>query len=702
MITDGHEVPLKTINLPQRREVAVNMTDLMQMREAAQEVTDVLTLPPWWPTSNLAIAGIECTQATQFFRFNGQGSGSGTDNSLPLIAEKATILRVYPNLLGWRWLPNPTSVTGIVSYAQVGGSTFPNLAPINGPLSPIPAGAIDRGNAEQTLNFRIPAANCRGVLQVTVTLFDPSQPGNPTYTSPSVTFYSSFGVVPRVRIHGVLIHYTGRGLNIANPSGFDLINTLAYIGKTYPISGFNYTACDVVEFNGDLTVGGGGGCGTGWNQLFNMLWNMRAASGTNDVFVGLLPSGVPTSGVIGCGGGGVAIAYIGAGSVLAQEVGHAFGRAHAPCGNPGNPDPNYPTYNSYPSGSIGEYGFDNETSQVFNPSTTFDFMSYCGPTWISPYTYVGLMNGIITSMASGNAERTSEVAVAHENLHLNFRVHLDGRVELLPSFHLSGQAPSSEMGDRSPVSCRLLNADGQITVVHHCHYNDPHQDPDGPYVEFHEVVLWAPDTRSIAFVREGKVIYTFELEGQAPEVKMLATTRTEKRADLMRIEWEGKHPEKDLTYLLRYSADEGKKWRVVAADLTETSQVINLELLPGGERCKFQVVASSGIRTALAETEPFPVPEKPRQAYVLLPECDARFMEGRAVILRGGGFSPDFETSLHADVQWSSDIDGDLGVGYELILHTLSVGQHKITLSVADGLGGKATSSVEIVVKPKE
>ncbi|HEX9131871.1 MAG TPA: hypothetical protein VF844_06240 [Ktedonobacteraceae bacterium] len=626
----------------------------------------------------------------------------GLTISLSLVAEKATILRVYPDLLGWRWLPNPASVTGTVSYAQVGGSSFPNLAPINGPIPAMPASAIDRGNANQTLNFLIPAANSRGQLQVTVTLFDPAHPGNPTYTSASVTFYSSFGVVPRVRIHGVLIHYTGLGMNIPHPSGFDLINTLAYLGKTYPISGFNYTACDVVDFNGDLTVGGGGGCGTGWNQLFNMLWNMRAASGTNDVFVGLLPSGVPTSGVIGCGGGGVAIAYIGAGSVLAQEVGHAFGRQHAPCGNPGNPDPNYPTYNSYPSGSIGEYGFDSETSQVFNPATTFDFMSYCGPTWISPYTYAGLRNGIIASMASGNPERTPEVVVAHENLHLNFRVHLDGRVELLQSFHLYGQAPSSEMGQLSPVSCHLLNAQGQITVAHHCHYNDPHQDPEGPYLEFHEIIPWDPDTGSIAFLRQGKVIHTFELEGQAPEVKMLPPKRTEKRADLMRLEWEEKHPGKNPTYLLRYSSDGGKTWRAVAADLTDSSQVVSLEFLPGGDQCKFQVVASSGIRTALAETEPFSVPQKPRQAYILLPEPGASFMEGSAVILRGGGFSPDFETTLHADVLWSSDIDGELGVGYELVLHTLSAGQHKITLSVPDGLGGKASSSVAITVNSKE
>lgn len=717
MVTNGHEeIPIglknletetvvqqgavKISGLPQGPGMTVNMRNLNLIRETAQEQLPILRFPPiWFPISNVGIAGVECTQATQFFDFNGEGSGAGTDNSVPLVAGKATMLRVYPDRFNWLWAPAPTSLTGIVSYAQIGGSSFPNLSPINGPIPAMPASSIDRGNVNATLNFLIPAANCNGQLQVSVTLFDPAHPGDPAYSSGPLTFYSTFQVVPRVRVHGVLIHYTGRGMNIAAPSGMDLINTLAYVGKTYPTSGFNYTACEVIDFNGDLTVGGGGGCGTGWNQLFSTLWNMRASSGTNDVFVGLLPSGVPTSGVIGCGGGGVAIAYVNGGSVLAQEIGHAFGRAHAPCGNPGSPDPNYPTYNSYPSGSIGEYGFDTETSQVFSPWSTYDFMSYCGPTWISPYTYEGLMNGITSSMASAHPERAADRVIARENLLLSFRVYLDGRVELLSSFHLKGPAPSSEMGPLLPISCQLLSADGKVTLVHHCHFNDPHQDPEGPYMELHEVIPWEPDTKSIAFIHNGKVIDTYELEEQAPEVSIVSTARAEKRADLMRVEWQGKHPEKAVTYLLRYSNNGGTSWRAMAADLTQTSYVVNMELLPGGHQCKFQVVASAGVRTTLAETEPFAVAQKPRQAYILLPEAGASFTEGQAVILRGAGFSPDFETSLPEDGVWTSDIDGILGVGYELVLRTLSVGEHTITLRVADGLGGEASSHVTITVQ---
>ena len=49
-------------------------------------------------------------------------------------------------------------------------------------------------------------------------------------------------------------------------------------------------------------------------------------------------------------------------------------------------DPNYP----FPGGEIGEYGFDPLTLKVHNRHSIADFMSYCFPTWVSPYTYVVL------------------------------------------------------------------------------------------------------------------------------------------------------------------------------------------------------------------------------------------------------------------------------------------------------------------------
>jgi hypothetical protein len=657
----------------------------------------IVTIPPWFLAT--PFAGIERTQATQYFRINNMGSGFAADNTVPLVANRDLILRIYVRSDSIWWPHTPTTVTARLSYAG-----HPDLTPLNGPTTARPRSALDRNNVNHTLQFRVPAAHCAGTVSFKVTVWDPAHPEDASNAMLSRTLSLTFDNVPRVRVHGVLIHYTGRGLDIAAPTGGDLVNTLVWVGRTYPISGFNYTACEVVEFSGDLTFGGGGGCGTGWNQLFNMIWNMRAASGTTDVFVGLLPPGVPTSGVIGCGGGGVAIAYKDGGAVLAQEIGHAFGRAHAPCGNPGGPDPNYPTYDSYPSGSIGEFGFDSASSQIFDPASTYDYMSYCGPVWTSPYTYVGLKNAITAAPAAAHPDAAGGRNVEREYLYLNYRIFRSGEVQLLPSFHLYGPAPQGEKGQESDVSCDLVGPDGELLETHRCSIANPHIDPDGPVVEFHEIVPWSDSVTSLVFRRGGEVCHTLQVDEAAPEVTMQPVKRVDRTPSLARIEWADKRQAKtvdksSVTYLVRYSNDDGNTWRAVAADLTRKNLVVNLDLLPGGERCLFQVVASSGIRTSTATTEPMEVTHKPRKAHILAPADGATYNYGDDIEFLGGGFSPDFETGEGEDVVWTSSRDGTIGIGYQVVTNRLSHGRHRISVSLPDGLGGEAYTSILLTVR---
>jgi hypothetical protein len=670
------------------------------------------------PPTNLVIDGVELTQAIQYFAFNGQGSGFASDNTVPLVGNKMLIARVYVDRTTFSGPPIPPTVTGKLSYAG-----HPDLTPINGPIPGAPSSSINRGDPNQTLNFRVPAADCTGTVAFTAQVFDPAHPSDPASSSAPFSIAASFDVVPQVRVHGILIHYTGKDshgnpTDIAAPSGLDLVNTLVYVGKTYPISGFNYTACTVIDFNGDLTVGGGGGCGTGWNQLFGTIWNMRAAStpdanGNRDVFVGLLPSGVPTSGVSGCGGGGVAVAYVGTGSVFAQEIGHAFGRAHAPCGNPGGPDPNYPTYNSYPSASIGEFGVDTSNMQVFNPGSTYDFMSYCGPPWISPYTWVGLKNPIVSGLggAPAHPDRAGSRLTAGEYLFLNFRMYRNGKVALRNSFHVNKSAPPMETGEPTNVRCDLLAEDGEVLDSHRCQIINPHMDLDDVYVDFYEAIrlddAWKDRIHSIAFTRDRKVTDTIVVPTSAPTVEVAGMKQG--GGGLMRLEWSVKEAEKApggkeirqaVHFILRYSNDGGATWGAVAADLTEPRHVVNLDLLPGGAKCRFQVIASSGIRSSVALTDPVEVARKPRKAYILSPaNSGMTFKQGEGVVLLGGGFSPDFETTDFDEVVWTSDRDGVIGTGYGVITHSLSTGRHRISIDFPDGLGSETSASVFVTIK---
>lgn len=71
-------------------------------------------------------------------------------------------------------------------------------------------------------------------------------------------------------------------------------------------------------------------------------------------------------------------------STFVHEVGHTQGRRHVTCnGQEGGPDPSYP----YEAGDIGVWGFGVLDFSLFNPGTSKDYMTYCGNTWVSDWTW---------------------------------------------------------------------------------------------------------------------------------------------------------------------------------------------------------------------------------------------------------------------------------------------------------------------------
>lgn len=71
------------------------------------------------------------------------------------------------------------------------------------------------------------------------------------------------------------------------------------------------------------------------------------------------------------------------GSTFAHEVGHAAGRPHSPCGGAAGPDPDYPHAEAH----LGTWGYDLYGERLLAPDEHHDFMSYCGPEWVSDYNW---------------------------------------------------------------------------------------------------------------------------------------------------------------------------------------------------------------------------------------------------------------------------------------------------------------------------
>lgn len=96
---------------------------------------------------------------------------------------------------------------------------------------------------------------------------------------------------------------------------------------------------------------------------------------------------------------------------LVHEIGHEYGRSHAPC-DAGGADPDFP----YAGGGIGVWGFDPRTNTFQDPSALSDFMGYCDPTWTSDYTWSAIFDRTVAvaALASGRREPSLLVRVGGE------------------------------------------------------------------------------------------------------------------------------------------------------------------------------------------------------------------------------------------------------------------------------------------------
>lgn len=150
----------------------------------------------------------------------------------------------------------------------------------------------------------------------------------------------------------------------------------------------------------------------------------------------------------------------------AHEIGHAHGRAHAPCGT-GDADAKYP----YSGGTLGAWGYDLVDRKLFSPTTHKDFMSYCSPTWISDYTF----KAIATRMSSVAGSALISIAKDAPTRYRFVDIGMDGRLSWGDSVTLN-EPPLAE-----PHTVSYLGADG-TTVGTTTGFYYPYNDLPGGYM----------------------------------------------------------------------------------------------------------------------------------------------------------------------------------------------------------------------------
>ncbi|HEX3144359.1 MAG TPA: hypothetical protein VHQ64_10340 [Pyrinomonadaceae bacterium] len=671
---------------------------ILRLQHQISTVTDALRNCD----KNVLIIGTEFTQAIQYWNFPaGQGTGSAPNNSIPLVAGKPTIVRVYPDVIVRRDRFNiPNQITGSLRVSSQAGPI--NLPPLGGPITAQAASLINRASLRDTINFRIPWQYCSGEITCRIRINDVAQPSDFDEEILDLTFED----VPLLDVHSVLIHYQGPDFFDkpvdARATGLDVLLTLDYVLRTYPISGFNFDGCEVLTWTKKVATN------QGFSDLHAQIASMRAMAGSSDTYIALLPPQAGCASTCGLGGGDVALYFADSPPEASHEIGHALDRKHTQCSQTASdPDTKYPTYNGLPQGSIGEVGFDAARIALFDPHTTFDFMSYCAPVWVGPYTYLALREAAYNQVGVSPPEeyiRSSPWgAESADFYHLRLRVHrgdVASSVEMTSAFHLPRKPPRWP-AEAEGLKLELLDEAGLLLDVATAIPSHEHHHSEGPFDDYHADFPRPASLRTIRVVDEGKVLETIEVGHEAPRVQITEVKRVKSNhGNIMRVTWHGEAASPNsLRYGVRFSHD-GKKWRALASGITETQHVFDLDLLPGGEHCRVQIVASASLRTTTAETELFHAPVKRRVAYIAAPAAGVDFYVGQPIGFVGGGFSPDFGLSVADEVFWVARAVGPIGTGHQVSTTELPVGLHRVTMYVRDGLGGEASASVDVRVKP--
>ncbi|MDB4914360.1 MAG: hypothetical protein JWM95_2004 [Gemmatimonadetes bacterium] len=149
--------------------------------------------------------------------------------------------------------------------------------------------------------------------------------------------------------------------------------------------------------------------------------------------------------------------------LVAHEIGHTFGRQHAPCGNATTPDPAYPI----PGGTIEQAGHDVFAwanllagSAATIPTSTGDVMGYCFPVWSSAYTYKHALafRGTSVVLAARTAEPMTRTLVVRGSI-------TDGnRITIEPSFTVAARPALPD--HPGAYTLEALGADGHVLFSH--------------------------------------------------------------------------------------------------------------------------------------------------------------------------------------------------------------------------------------------
>ncbi len=422
---------------------------------------------------------------------------------------------------------------------------------------------------------------------------------------------------------------------------------------------------------------------------------------------------------------------------VAHEVGHLLDRVHVPtendegeydwdsCGEFESPKwpPELYLFSDHVDGIKQEVAFDVTGEGAIQPFVRHDIMSYCDEerTWASPETYLQIFRHMhppgdevsepdlasISDIKSGYYAAEPASGAAGDFWLVSGMVG-DGFTFLEPVFAFETIGPTG-LGTGSHQLEVVNNAGATLftrsftPVASNSLYRDPVVKPNGLPLSFAQLIpVQVGAERIIIRGAGGTVLSEAALGGTQPQVTLAFPVGGEQIAGEQTLAWSASDDDTDpddLVYWVQYSADSGNNWMTLAQRLQGLSLNVDFDALPGAAgTAMIRVLATDSANTGTATSGMFTVGKKLPEVNIVSPEIGHIAQVGEPVFFEGYGNDLDDGVLPSNTHSWSSDRDGDIGVGHKVSTSALSEGRHNIRLSVTDSDSNMAFGDVTVLI----
>jgi len=527
------------------------------------------------------VVGNGCTATLAGIDFAQVLSQPTTDARQRLVPGKETWVRAYV-LSDQTGLASPT-----VRVTGYRGATILGTLAMAGPATiPVASGGVVpdtvRYAETQSFNAELPAAWVTSGLSVRIEVDPEQRLGSMTTqdATPNVGSLTKVDIVLVPLVSGVFA-----------PTVPSTATVLDELTRRFPIPRDRIT----VTMRGSYTLSSvtdGLDTSADWSNAVQELEQLRQSENRNRYYFGFVRrSGGGIAG-IGYVPGRTAIGWDAANGwarTMSHEVGHNFGRPHAPCGGVADPDPNYP----YAGGVLnGTPLVDSIPAalDVISPVNQTDIMGYCNGSWFSDYNY-RLMQSYLESQPQADVALAQTASAQSELLLIAGSIGLDG-VSLRPVHALRGDSAPALAGGEYTV--RLVTRDGRTIEQG---FDAPLLDHAMPPERHFAIAVLNPGPLERIEVRRGGAV-----------VPLAATTARAQRAQIpsrepMSVDWSesagqlnlrwnaGSAPFASVTYILN-----GER-TVLALHRQGGTLVADTAALPAGGEFEFSL--SDGLNPQL-------------------------------------------------------------------------------------------------------